>query len=426
MALLVQKFGGTSLADGEKIRHAASIVAKAKKAGHDIVVIVSAMAGETDRLINLAKAQAKSPSPREYAALVATGEQVTMALMSMALQELNISAISFTGAQAGIHTCDKYKKARINFIEKEPILRELKGGKVVVVAGFQGVDDKGNITTLGRGGSDTSAVAVAAALDASECQIFTDVEGVFTTDPNLVDEACLLDNISFEEMLELASLGSKVLQIRSVEFAGKYNVPLRVLSSQVPGKGTLINYNQRQSMESPLVSGIAFSRKETKICLVGIKDPLTTMANLLTELKILNVNIDMLVEVSSQDGIKEITFTLQQDEHEATLEHLTAKKKELKVEKIISATDLAKLSLVGAGLKSHPAVVTTLFETLAAKKIPVELMSMSEIKISVIIAAHKLDEAVRVLHSSFQLDKGVNKGGKESYEDETFVVYSEN
>ena len=428
MALLVQKFGGTSLADIAKIQHAAKIVAKTKAAGHDVVVIVSAMAGETDRLIALANAMQKSPTPREYAALVATGEQVTMALMAMALKEINLEAISFTGAQAGIHTCNMAKKARIKFIEKERILSELKCGKVVVVAGFQGVDDDGNTTTLGRGGSDTSAVAVAAALNASECQIFTDVEGVFTTDPNIVKEAKLLESISFEEMLELASLGSKVLQIRSVEFAGKYNVPLRVLSSQVKGRGTLITYNQREDMESPLVSGIAFSRQESKITLSGAKDPLKTISTLLSELKDLGVNIDMLMQANLPENTKEIMFTLHQDEHDTTLQHLISKRAILNVQEISGASNFAKLSLVGAGLKSHPSVIATLFQTLTEHTIPVELMSMSEIKISVIITADKLEEAVRVLHRNFNLDKEVDaaKEGKAPYLDETFVVYSEN
>lgn len=428
MALLVQKFGGTSLAGVEKIRHAAQIVAKTKAAGHDVVVIVSAMAGETDRLIALANAMQKNPVPREYAALVATGEQVTMALMAMALKEMNLDAISFTGAQAGIHTCNMAKKARIRFIEKERMLGEIKRGKVVVVAGFQGVDDDGNTTTLGRGGSDTSAVAVAAALDASECQIFTDVEGVFTTDPNIVKEAKLLESISFEEMLELASLGSKVLQIRSVEFAGKYNVPLRVLSSQAQGKGTLITYTKREDMESPLVSGIAFSRQESKITLAGVEDPLQTISLLLADLKDLGVNIDMLMQANSPENTKEIMFTLHQDEHATTLQHLISRREALRVKNISGASNFAKLSLVGAGLKSHPSVIATLFQTLTDHKIQVELMSMSEIKVSVIIAVDRLEEAVRVLHRNFHLDKDVDKQkeGKEPYFDDNFVVYSEN
>lgn len=432
MALLVQKFGGTSLANIERINHAADLVTKAKQAGHDIVVVVSAMAGETDRLIGLAQAAFSNPAPREYSALVATGEQVTMALMAIALQARGIEALSYTGAQAGIHTCSQYKKARIQFIEAEPILKEIKAGKVVVVAGFQGVDEQGSITTLGRGGSDTSAVALAAALHADECQIFTDVEGVFTTDPNMVSEAQRLDRITFEEMLELASLGSKVLQIRSVEFAGKYNVPLRVLSSMKNGPGTLITYDKTQSMESPLVSGIAFSRKEAKLTLSGFQDPFEAVSKVLTEVSEIGVNIDMLVQQQLSDKSGQIVFTVHQDEYAQTLAHFQQVLKQIGAQQIEGQEQLAKLSLVGAGLKSHPFVASTMFKTLAAEHIQVALMSMSEIKLSVIIEAFKLEDGVKALHHAFHLDKelrleeAASEKGDVIYPGETVVVYSEN
>jgi aspartate kinase len=432
MALLVQKFGGTSLANMERINHAADLVMKAKQAGHDVVVVVSAMAGETDRLIGLAKTAFATPSPREYAALVATGEQVTMALMALALQARGIAALSYTGAQAGIHTCSQYKKARIQFIDAEPILKDIKAGKVVVIAGFQGVDEHGSITTLGRGGSDTSAVAIAAALRADECQIFTDVEGVFTTDPNMVPEAKRLDRITFEEMLELASLGSKVLQIRSVEFAGKYNVPLRVLSSMKSGPGTLITYDKSQSMESPLVSGIAFSRQEAKLTLWGFDDVFEAVSKVLTEISAIGVNIDMMVQQHLADQKGQIMFTVHQDEYAQTLAHFQQVLPQIGARQVEGQEQLAKLSLVGAGLKSHPFVASTMFNTLVAEHIQVALMSMSEIKLSVIIEASRLEEGVRALHHAFHLDKELrldehaSENGGVIYPGETVVVYSEN
>lgn len=431
MALLVQKFGGTSLANIDKINHAADIVMKAREAGYDIVVVVSAMSGETDRLINLAHEMSPSPSPREYAALVATGEQVTMALMSMALEKRGLAAISFSGSQAGILTCSQFKKARIQSINSEKILNEIKQNKVVVVAGFQGVDPAGNITTLGRGGSDTSAVALAAACGAEECQIFTDVDGVYTTDPNVDSSARRLSQITFEEMLELSSLGSKVLQIRSVEFAGKYNVPLRVLSSAKPSKGTLITYNQKPSMESPLVSGIAFSRYEAKVTLVSATHSVRSLPEILNEISVLGVNIDMLIQTLTPKHQGQVMFTIHRDEYKQTLMHFQQSQDRLNLVEVTGIDHLAKLSIVGAGLKSHPEVASTLFNTLSAQNIAVQLMSMSEIKLSVVIDAAKLDEGVKALHKAFRLDQEVVASESSlaidsSYAEDTSVIYSEN
>ncbi|KTD16514.1 aspartate kinase [Legionella jordanis] len=403
MALLVQKFGGTSLATLAHINHAADIVAKAKQAGHSVVVIVSAMSGETDKLISLAHNISELPDEREYAALVSTGEQVSMALMAMALINRGIKARSYTGAQARIQTCSQFKKARIQAVDTQPILKDLEQGTVVVIAGFQGVDGDGNITTLGRGGSDTTAVAIAAALNADECQIYTDVDGVYTTDPRIVPDAKRLEQITFEEMLELSSLGAKVLQIRAVEFAGKYNIPLRVLSSSQEGPGTLITYQQKNSMESPSVTGIAFSRKEAKITLSGIPDSPGIASGILAVLSDIGVNVDMIVQHLSAPDRTDFTFTVHCDEYQSTLKQLRQVAETLKAEEVSGTTGLAKLSLVGAGLKSHPEVVSIMFKTLAAKGINIQLIATSEIKISVLIDSSFLDEGIRSLHNVFRL-----------------------
>ncbi|MFA5959733.1 MAG: aspartate kinase [Tatlockia sp.] len=404
MALLVQKFGGTSLATLKHINHAADLVAKAKQAGHDVVVIVSAMSGETDRLINLANAISECPNAREYAALVSTGEQVSMALMTMALINRGIPARSYTGAQARIQTCSQFKKARIQAINTQPILQDLNCGNVVVIAGFQGVDKDGNITTLGRGGSDTTAVAIAAALKADECQIYTDVDGVYTTDPRIVPDAKRLEQITFEEMLELSSLGAKVLQIRAVEFAGKYNIPLRVLSSVQEGPGTLITYKQKNSMEAPMVTGIALSRNEAKITLAGVPDSSGVASRILTEISEIGVNVDMIVQHVSANKKIDFTFTVHRDEYQITLTKLNKLAALLNAEAVNGVMDLAKLSLVGAGLKSHPQVASVMFKTLATEGINIQLIATSEIKISVLIDAAYLDEGVRALHSVFHLE----------------------
>ncbi|KTD25013.1 diaminopimelate decarboxylase, aspartate kinase (fusion of lysA and lysC) [Legionella lansingensis] len=403
MALLVQKFGGTSLATLAHIHHAADVVAKAKQAGHSVVVIVSAMSGETDKLIGFANDLCEYPDEREYAALVSTGEQVSMALMAMALINRGVKARSYTGAQARIQTCSQFKKARIQAIDTQPILKDIEEGTVVVIAGFQGVDKDGNITTLGRGGSDTTAVAIAAALNADECQIYTDVDGVYTTDPRIVPDAKRLEQITFEEMLELSSLGAKVLQIRAVEFAGKYNIPLRVLSSSQEGPGTLITY-QKNSMEALSVTGIAFSRKEAKVTLSGVPDSPGIASGILAEISDIGVNVDMIVQHLSAPGKTDFTFTVHCDEYQATLKQLRKIAKHLKAEEVKGVTGLAKLSLVGAGLKSHPEVATIMFKTLATKGINIQLIATSEIKISVLIDTILLDEGVRALHSVFRLE----------------------
>lgn len=403
MALLVQKFGGTSLATLAHINHAADIVLKATQANHNVVVIVSAMSGETDRLISLANEISEEPDEREYAALVSTGEQVSMALMAMALINRGIKARSYTGVQARIQTCSQFKKARIQAIDTQPILQDLKKGIVVVIAGFQGVDKDANITTLGRGGSDTTAVAIAAALNADECQIYTDVDGVYTTDPKIVPDAKRLEKITFEEMLELSSLGAKVLQIRAVEFAGKYNIPLRVLSSSQEGPGTLITY-QKNSMEAPSVKGIAFSRNEAKITLAGVPDSPGIASGILSEISDIGVNVDMIIQHLSAPNKTNFTFTVHCDEYQAALRQLRKLADNLKAQEVVGVTGLAKLSLVGAGLKSHPEVASIMFKTLAKKGINIQFIATSEIKISVLIDSQGLDEGIRALHSVFRLE----------------------
>lgn len=401
MALLVQKFGGTSVATLAHINHAADIVAKAKHAGHDVVVVVSAMTGETDKLIDLAHQMSESPDAREYASLVATGEQVSMALMAMALINRGISARSYTGWQARIQTCSQFKKARIQAIDSAPIQADLQQGRVVVIAGFQGVDEHGNITTLGRGGSDTTAVAIAAALKADECQIYTDVDGVYTTDPRVVPSAKRLDRVTFEEMLELSSLGAKVLQIRAVEFAGRYNIPLRVLSSAEEGPGTLITYEKEKSMEGFAITGIAFSRNETKVSLTGAPDAPGLASSILAEVSAIGVNVDMILQHLSPDNKTEFTFTVHRDEYKPTMQLLHKLAKNMQATEVKGTEKLAKLSLVGAGLKSHPEVAPMMFKTLAAQGINIQLISTSEIKISVVIEEAALDEGVRALHDAF-------------------------
>ncbi|KTC94745.1 diaminopimelate decarboxylase, aspartate kinase (fusion of lysA and lysC) [Legionella geestiana] len=404
MALFVQKFGGTSLATLTHINHAADIVAKARQAGHDVVVIVSAMSGETDRLIALANQISESPSEREYAALVSTGELVSMALMALALQNRGIDARSYSGAQARIQTCSQFRKARIRAIDTQPIQEDLRAGRVVVIAGFQGVDKNGNVTTLGRGGSDTTAVAIAAALKADECQIYTDVDGVYTTDPSVVPEARRLERITFEEMLELASLGAKVLQIRAVEFAGKYNVPLRVLSSSQEGPGTLITYEEHASMESPLVRGIAYSRSEGKIALRGIPDAPGVASTIMKAISAIGVNADMIVQQITPENTTDFTFTVHIDEYELVLKHLRHTAKALKADSLSGEKGIAKLSIVGAGLKSHPEVATRMFDTLAAEGINIQRIATSEIRISVMIDAALLEKGVYALHKAFCLE----------------------
>ena len=405
MALIVQKYGGTSVGTVERIQAVAEKVAGFHKRGDQVVVVVSAMSGETNRLIELAKGVSDNPSPREMDVLVSTGEQVTIALLSMALQKLGINARSYTGSQIPLRTDSVYSKARIEEIDDKKVRADLNGGSVVVVAGFQGVDADGNITTLGRGGSDTTAVALAAALKADECQIYTDVDGVYTTDPRVVDNARRLDSITFEEMLEMASQGSKVLQIRSVEFAGKYNVPLRVLSSFQDGPGTLITVDDEVDMEKPVISGIAFTRDEAKIIVRGAPDTPGIAYKILGPVSAENIEVDMIVQNVGKDGAADFTFTVHRNDFARAQEALRNASEELGNPEIIGDDKIAKVSLVGVGMRSHAGVASKMFETLANEGVNIEMISTSEIKVSVVIAEKYLELAVRALHSAFELDQ---------------------
>ena len=405
MALLVQKYGGTSVGSVERIEAVADRVLKHKQQGDDIVVVVSAMSGETNRLIELAKSIQATPDAREMDVLLSTGEQVTIALLSMALMKRGLQAKSYTGSQVRITTDSAHGKARIQDIATESMRTDLEQGKVLVVAGFQGADEHGNITTLGRGGSDTTGVALAAALKADECQIYTDVDGVYTTDPRVVDTARRLDKITFEEMLEMASLGSKVLQIRSVEFAGKYQVPLRVLSSFVEGEGTLITTDGEISMEQPAVSGIAFNRDEAKLTLKGVSDVPGVASKILGPISDANIEVDMIVQNVSMDGTTDFTFTVHRNDYEKALKVLEIVAQELNAKEILSDDKIAKVSIVGVGMRSHAGVATNMFKALAAESINIQLISTSEIKVSVIIDEKYMELAVRSLHSAFKLNE---------------------
>lgn len=404
MALIVQKYGGTSVGGPERINAVAEKVARMRKAGDDLVIVVSAMSGETDRLIKLAKAIHSDPSPRELDVLLATGEQTTIALLSMALEKIGCPARSYTGFQVHIRTDNVYGKARILDIDESRVRDDLKKGRVVVVAGFQGVDQDGNITTLGRGGSDTTGVAMAAALKADECQIYTDVDGVYTTDPRIVPQARRLDRITFEEMLELASLGSKVLQIRSVEFAGKYRVPLRVLSSFEEGPGTLITYEESE-MEAPLISGIAFNRDEAKLTIRGVPDKPGIAARILGEIGKANINVDMIVQNVAADDTTDFTFTVHRGEYKKALEVLQRVAKDLKAREVQGDDKIVKISIVGVGMRSHAGIASQMFKTLADEGINIQMISTSEIKVSVVVEEKYLELGVRALHSAFGLEK---------------------
>lgn len=408
MSLLVQKFGGTSVGSVERIQNAAKIIARTRAQGHDVVAVVSAMSGETDRLINLAKVIQPDPDPREYAMVVATGEQVTTGLLALALQALGCKARSYTGAQIGVRTSEHHKSARILDIDNKVLRQDLENGFVPVIAGFQGCTHNGDITTLGRGGSDTSAVAIAAAIKANECQIYTDVDGVYTTDPRVVPEAKRLEQITFEEMLEMASLGAKVLQIRSVEFAGKYNVPIRVLSSFTEGAGTLITFEQA-GMEQPLLSGIAFSRDEAKLTLAGITNQPGIAAKILTPISQANINVDVIVQNTATNGLVDFSFTVPRDDYQKALNILDPIAKELNAQSISSNNKVTKLSLIGVGMRSHSGIASKMFEALGNEGINIELISTSEIKISVIIDEKYLELGARVLHTAFGLDKNQQK-----------------
>ena len=406
MALIVQKYGGTSVANVERIRAVAERVAKFKMLGHQVVVVLSAMSGETNRLIGLAKDIQATPDPRELDMLVSTGEQVTIALLAMALKDLGLKAKSYTGSQVRILTDNAYTKARILSIDEANMRRDLDSGHVVVVAGFQGVDADGNITTLGRGGSDTTGVALAAALKADECQIYTDVDGVYTTDPRVVPEAKRLKTITFEEMLEMASLGSKVLQIRSVEFAGKYQVKLRVLSSfQDEGDGTLITFEENDHMEQPVISGIAFNRDEAKITVVGVPDHPGIAYQILGPVADANVDVDMIVQNVGHENTTDFTFTVHRNDFAKALGIVRTTASAIGAREVTGDDKIAKVSIVGVGMRSHVGVARKMFETLSKENINLQMISTSEIKISVVVDDKYMELAVRALHSAFELDK---------------------
>jgi aspartate kinase len=407
MALIVQKYGGTSVGNVERIKSVAQRVAKFKMLGHQVVVVVSAMSGETNKLVALAKEIQKNPDPREMDVLVSTGEQVTIALLAMALKDLGLKSKSYTGSQVRIVTDDAFTKARILSIDESNIRADLDSGHVVVVAGFQGVDEKGNITTLGRGGSDTTGVALAAALKADECQIYTDVDGVYTTDPRIVPEARRLKSITFEEMLEMASLGSKVLQIRSVEFAGKYKVKLRVLSSfEEDGEGTLITFEDEDKMEQAIISGIAFNRDEAKVNVLGVPDKPGIAYQILGPVSDANIDVDMIIQNVGVDGTTDFSFTVHRNEFAKTMEILNNEVlPHIGARKVIGDNKAAKVSVVGVGMRSHVGIASKMFRTLAEEGINIQMISTSEIKISVVIDEKYLELAVRVLHKAFDLDQ---------------------
>lgn len=404
MALIVQKYGGTSVGSPERIAAVAKRVIATRAKGHQVVVVVSAMSGETNRLIALAKEVAPHPDPRELDVLMATGEQVTIALTAMALQQLGCPARSYTGGQVHIRTDNAFNKARITDIDGERLRRDLDEGRVVVVAGFQGIDEDGNITTLGRGGSDTTGVALAAALKADECQIFTDVDGVYTTDPRVVPEARRLNRLTYEEMLELASLGAKVLQIRSVEFASKYNVPLRVLSSFDEGEGTLIS-SEEDGMEQALISGIAFNRDEAKLTILGVPDQPGVAYHILGPIAESNIEVDMIVQNVAEDSTTDVTFTVHRNEYEKALQILRKTAKELGAREVNGDNRIVKISVVGVGMRSHAGIASTMFKTLASENINIRMISTSEIKISVVVDEKYMELAVRALHVAFNLDQ---------------------
>ena len=413
MALIVHKYGGTSMGSTERIQNVARRVAKWHRAGHRMVVVPSAMSGETNRLLGLAKEITETPDPRELDQIAATGEQVSVGLLALALQKQGVKARSYTGWQVPVRTNSAYTKARIESIDEKRVLGDLDGGYVVVITGFQGLDDQGSVTTLGRGGSDTSAVAIAAALKAEECLIYTDVDGVYTTDPRVEPEARRLAKITFEEMLEMASLGSKVLQIRSVEFAGKYRVKTRVLSSltdpeinleQEAQSGTLITYEDDETMEQAVISGIAFNRDEAKITVAGVPDRPGIASKILGPVAAANIDVDMIIQNASHDGMTDFSFTVHRNELQKALAVLSEKvQPEIQARDISSDAQICKVSVVGIGMRSHVGVASQMFETLAAEGINIQMISTSEIKISVVIADKYMELAVRSLHKAFGL-----------------------
>ncbi len=410
MALIVQKYGGTSVANSERIQNLAKRVARFKEQGHQIVVVVSAMSGETNRLIALANEISSKPNPRELDVIVSTGEQVTIGMTALALQEIGLKAKSYTGSQVKILTDESHGKARIINIDGQNMLKDLDNGYVVVVAGFQGCDANGNITTLGRGGSDTTGVALAAALKADECQIYTDVDGVYTTDPRIVPEARRLEKITFEEMLELASQGSKVLQTRSVEFAGKYRVKLRVLSSfEDEGNGTLITFEEDSkddNMEEPLISGIAFNRDEAKITISGVPDRPGIAYQILGPIADANIDVDIIIQNQGADGSTDFTFTVHKNEMQKALDILqNTVQPTINAREIKGDDHIAKVAIVGVGMRSHVGVASQMFRTLSEEGINIQMISTSEIKVAVVIEEKYMELAVRVLHKAFELDE---------------------
>jgi len=410
VSLIVQKYGGTSMGSPERIREVARRVQRFVKEGHQIVVVPSAMAGETNRLLGLAKELNPDADPRELDVIASTGEQVSIGLLSIALHKLGLKARSYTGFQVPIRTDEAYSKARILAIEEQNIRRDLASGNVVVVAGFQGIDAGGNITTLGRGGSDTTGVALAAALKADECQIYTDVDGVYTTDPRIVPEARRLDTVTFEEMLELASLGSKVLQIRSVEFAGKYKVKLRVLSSftdvNSTDMGTLITFEEDENMEQAIISGIAFNRDEAKITVLGVPDRPGIAVGILGPVAEANIDVDMIIQNASTEGLTDFSFTVHRNEYKRAMQILeTQVKGAIGARGIVGDDRIAKVSLVGIGMRTHAGIASKMFGALAREGINIQMISTSEIKTSVVVDEKYMELAVRVLHREFELDK---------------------
>ena len=417
MALIVQKYGGTSMGTPERILNVSRRVKRWHDQGHQVVVVVSAMSGETNRLIGLAKAISASPDPRELDQMLATGEQVTIAMLAMSLKSIGLNAKSYTGGQVVIRTDSSFNKARIQSIDEAAVRKDLDNGSVVIVAGFQGIDDFGNVTTLGRGGSDTTGVAMAAALKADECQIYTDVDGVYTTDPRVAPKAKKLDRITFEEMLEMASLGSKVLQIRSVEFAGKYQVPLRVLSSfdnENDGAydddfknnvGTLITTESDTTMEQPIISGIAFNRDEAKLIVRGVPDQPGIASRILSPVGDANIEIDMIVQNIGADGTTDFTFTVNRSDYSKTLTLMEKIGKDVGAREVTGDDTIVKVSIVGVGMRSHAGVASKMFRTLGSEGINIQMISTSEIKISVVMNEKYLELAVRSLHTAFDLDR---------------------
>ena len=409
MAFLVQKYGGTSVGSVERIKQVARRVAEFLAQGHKLVIVVSAMSGETNRLISLAKEIQTNPNPRELDVVLATGEQVTIGLLAMALRELGIKAKSYTGSQVSITTDSAHTKARILKIDEDHIRADLTAGNVIIVAGFQGRDEAGDITTLGRGGSDTTAVALAAALKADECQIYTDVNGIYTTDPRVVPEARKLNTITFEEMLEMASLGSKVLQIRSVEFAGKYKVKLRVLSSFEEGEGTLITFEEDNKMEQPIISGIAFNRDESKITVVGVPDHPGIAYQILGPVADANIDVDMIIQNIGRDGTTDFSFTVNRNEYTRTMDILKEQVlPHIGARDVIGGEKIAKISVIGVGMRSYAGIASKMFRVLAEEGINIRMIATSEIKISVVVDEKYMELAVRVLHKAFDLDQANN------------------